>query len=156
VLGSKRSDEFTRFCSIAEPRLRRALVAAYGWDRGVDAVQEALLYGYVHWSRVSRMENPVGFLFRVGQTRTRLRRSRALSERWSGLDPGEIAFEPRLDDLLRELSISQRTVVVLVHGYGWTHREVADLLDVAPSTVQTHLQRALTRLRVGLEVPDGR
>ena len=60
--------------------------------------------------------------------RTRSRRSRALSERWAGYDPGEMEFEPRLDDLLRELSVSQRTIVVLVHGYGWTHREVADLL----------------------------
>jgi DNA-directed RNA polymerase specialized sigma24 family protein len=40
----------------------------------------------------------------------------------------------------------------MVHAYGWGQTEVADLLDVSPSTVRTHLARALTRLQNALEV----
>jgi DNA-directed RNA polymerase specialized sigma24 family protein len=52
------------------------------------------------------------------------------------------------------LSGQQGTVVVLVHGYGWTQAEVAALLDVGPSTVHEHLQRAMARLRADLEDYD--
>jgi DNA-directed RNA polymerase specialized sigma24 family protein len=41
--------------------------------------------------------------------------------------------------------------VVLVHGYE-TLAEVAGLLGVSVSTVQTHLERGLARLRADLEV----
>ncbi len=46
----------------------------------------------------------------------------------------------------------QRTVTVLVHGFGWTQREVAELLDVGLSTVQKHLERGLDKLRKALGV----
>jgi RNA polymerase sigma factor (sigma-70 family) len=60
--------------------------------------------------------------------------------------------EPALIPALVGLSEQQRVVVVLVHGYGWTQREVAELLALTPSTVQKHLERALARLRTALEV----
>ena len=59
---------FAAFFAVAEPRLRRALVAAYGADRGGDATSEALVYGWQHWDRVREMANPVGYLYRVGQS----------------------------------------------------------------------------------------
>jgi DNA-directed RNA polymerase specialized sigma24 family protein len=43
-------------------------------------------------------------------------------------------------------------VVTLVHGFGLTHREVGELLEVSPSTVQNHLERGLDKLRRLLEV----
>ena len=46
--------------------------------------------------------------------------------------------------------------VVLVHGYGWPQAEVAALLEVGPSTVHEHLNRALARLRADLEDHDDR
>jgi DNA-directed RNA polymerase specialized sigma24 family protein len=56
---------------------------------------------------------------------------------------------------LRELTEHQRVCVVMVHGYGWTHREVADLISVATTTVQNHVERGLANLRRHLEVvPD--
>jgi RNA polymerase sigma factor (sigma-70 family) len=57
---------------------------------------------------------------------------------------------------LQRLSERQRVCVVLVHGYGWTHQEVADLLGISPSSVQNHAQRGLARLRdaIGMVV-DG-
>ena len=44
--------------------------------------------------------------------------------------------------------------MVLVHGYEWTLREVAELTGVTISTVQTHVERALAKLRAALEVVD--
>lgn len=45
---------------------------------------------------------------------------------------------------------------MLVHAFGWTIRDVARMLEVAPSTVQTHLDRGLDRLRQLLENTDER
>ena len=51
---------FKAFLTLHEPRLRRALVAAYGMDRGREALSEALAYAWEHWTRVRRMDNPIG------------------------------------------------------------------------------------------------
>jgi DNA-directed RNA polymerase specialized sigma24 family protein len=42
--------------------------------------------------------------------------------------------------------------VVMVHAYGWGQTETAELLDISPSTVRTHIARALDRLHQALEV----
>jgi hypothetical protein len=67
-------DGFEDFFAVAEPRLRRALVAAYGIERGREAAAEALAYGWEHWSKVRAMKNPTGYLYRVGQSRSRARK----------------------------------------------------------------------------------
>ena len=133
----------------AEPRLRRALVAAYGPDRGREATAEALGYGWEHWERVKTMENPVGYLYRVGQSRTRPRRLRLVFERPEFREP---LVEPALRHALTTLTERQRTAVVLVHGFGWTLREVAEMTGIKLTTVQNHVERGLARLRTELEV----
>jgi len=44
--------------------------------------------------------------------------------------------------------------VVLVHGYGYTLREIAELTGTRPTTMQNHLSRGLSRLRNLLGVGD--
>ncbi len=63
-------------------------------------------------------------------------------------------IEPGLPDALNKLSARQRQVVVLVHGFEYTHQEVADLLGISRSSVQNHVERGLARLRSELEVSD--
>ena len=138
----------------AEPRLRRAFVAALGAHRAYDATAEALAYGWEHWDRVRAMENPLGYLYRVGQSRTRPRRHALRSTTWDAGVADKPMVEPGLQPALASLSELQRVVVVLVHGFEWTLSEVADLLDVTKSTVQTHLERGLARLRAALEVTE--
>jgi DNA-directed RNA polymerase specialized sigma24 family protein len=139
----------------AAPRLQRAFVAAYGSERGHEAAAEALGYAWQHWKRIATMENPIGYLFRVGQSRTRPRRRLPLARMWSPAEgSAEALVEPGLRNAMTELSESQRIAVVLVHGYAWTLREVAELIDVSVSTVQTHVDRALEKLRAALEVVD--
>jgi DNA-directed RNA polymerase specialized sigma24 family protein len=57
--------DFEQFLNEVEPSLRRALFATLGLDRGREATSEALAWAWEHWSRVKRMKNPGGFLFRV-------------------------------------------------------------------------------------------
>lgn len=137
-----------------ETRLRRALVAAYGPAAGREATVDALAWAWEHWDRVAPMANPVGYLYRVGQTEAR-RSRRTPPPVEAPAPPGEPRFEPGLEPALLALTEHQRVAVVLCHGFGWTHREVADLLDVSPSSVQSHVERGLANLRRALEVdPD--
>ena len=46
----------------------------------------------------------------------------------------------------------QGPLVVLCHGFQWTHQEVAELLELSRSTVQNHVERGLAHLRRALEV----
>jgi len=66
--------DFEAFVRIAEPRLSRALAAAYGFEDSQDATAEALAYAFEHWDRLQHIKNLPGYLFRVGQTRARRRR----------------------------------------------------------------------------------
>lgn len=140
---------FESFVEEARPRLRRAFVGSRGTDRAADATAEALAYAWEHWERVSGMENAVGYLYRVGLSRTRLRRQPLLPP---PDDLGVPEVEPTLVPALLELPATQRTAVWLVHACGWPYREVAEAMETSVSAVGTHVQRALVRLRTRLEV----
>ena len=141
---------FAAFFAEAEPRLRRALIAAYGPDRGRDAAAEALAYAWQHWERVHMMDNPIGYLYRVGQSRTRPRKAPVAFSAPGG--PEAPWIEPELPGALAALSERERLAVVLVEGFGWTQREVAELVEVSPSSVQSYLGRGLEKLRTALGV----
>jgi RNA polymerase sigma-70 factor (ECF subfamily) len=145
-----REDEFTEFVRRYEPGLRLALMAAYGPDRGRDATCEALAYGWEHWDRVKLMERPMGYLYRVGQSKSRPRRSpRPDPTATSGGAPW---VEPGLPRALQRLTRKQRMAVVLVDAYGWSRREAAEVMGVSEESVRTHLARGLRKLRASLGV----
>jgi RNA polymerase sigma factor (sigma-70 family) len=142
---------FEEFFERTEPRLRHAFTALYGRDVAADASAEALSWALEHWGRVQAMEYPVGYLYRVGQSRTRRLRRRS----WPVATMDDVTlpeFDPRLGPALAELPERQRVCVMLVHGYGWSHGDVAALLSLRASTVATHVSRALARLQARLEV----
>jgi DNA-directed RNA polymerase specialized sigma24 family protein len=141
--------DFHDFAAEVHPRLRRALIADRGVEGAADAAAEAMAYAWEHWNRVRLMEHPVGFLYRVGQSKTRVRKQAHLPAPEA---VGVPDLEPKLVPALRSLSEQQRTVIWLVHACEWTHAEVADALDISPSSVATHAARALARLRSLLEV----
>lgn len=132
-------------------RLRAGLVAAYGPDVGADAAAEALAYGFEHWERVGGMENPAGYLYRVGQSEAR-KHFRPTGFLPVASAPGFPDFEPGLAPAMESLTELQRVGVLLVHALGWTQREAAELLDVDISTLRTHIARAMVKLRTALEV----
>jgi DNA-directed RNA polymerase specialized sigma24 family protein len=145
--------DFEAFVKAVEPRLSRALAAAYGFEDGRDATAEALAYAWEHWARLQHIANLPGYLFRVGQTRSRRRRQPVVFE---VPDAPEYVFEPGLPGALAGLTERQRVAVVLVHGYGYTLREVAELTGIRQTTVQNHLSRGLARLRSQMGVTNGK
>ncbi len=144
---------FERFVEEAGPRLGRALAALYGFEDGRDATAEALAYAWENWSGLQHIANLPGYLFRVGQTRGRRRRQPATELFDTGVS-SDYSFEPGLPKAFAALTQHQRLAVVLVHGYGYTLREVAELTGTKPTTVQNHLSRGLARLRSSLGVDD--
>ena len=143
------AESFTVFAVQFEPRLRRGLVPVLGVDLATDAAAEALAYGWEHWDRVGAMENPQGYLYRVARTAGRRLRRRPVAEPMIG-SPEIPWVEPGLPDALASLSDRQRSVVWLVHGFGWKQTEVAELLGLSPKSVQTHLRRGTEKLAKAL------
>ena len=145
---------FEEFAASVGLRLRVALVAAYGPEVGLDATAEAVAWGWQHWDRVSAMNNPAGYLYRVGQTAA-MRQMRRRDVLMPTLEHGDMPeFDPGLVPALLALTEKQRVAVVMVHGYGWSQAETAALLDISHATVRTHIARAMARLHEALEVHE--
>lgn len=147
------AEDFERFVLDVEPRLRRALVARYGREQGRDATAAALAWAWEHRSRLRSLTSPVAYLYRVGQSASRQRRSPLVVERPAASDP---LVEPDLERVLGGLPERQRVVLLLVDGADWTHAEVAELLGIRRSTVEQHLERARQRVRRELKVEEAR
>lgn len=144
---------FAAFFRVAEPRLRRALVAAYGAEVGREATADALAWAWAHWDRVASMRNPAGYLYRVGQSAARrYRKDRVVSNPETA--PDERHYEPGLDAALARLTEQQRVAVLLVVGQGETLADAAAVLGIRVSTVRNHVARAMRHLRDSLGVSD--
>jgi DNA-directed RNA polymerase specialized sigma24 family protein len=144
---------FDEFVVSSRPRLRQALVARFGLEVGGEAADAATAWAWEHRERLEGMENPLGYLFRVGQSATRadLRwRSRVV------LVDADVLAEVGLPDIdlvraLERLTAPQRVAVMLVHAHAWSYAEVAAVLDVTVAAVTNHVHRGLARLRTELE-----
>jgi RNA polymerase sigma-70 factor (ECF subfamily) len=124
-------------------------------ERAADAVQESLVYAWRHWERMSAMENAAGYLYRMAKRRGWRHRRPTTSLPEIRVEDPEPP-EPDLVAALRALSPMQRQVVYLAERLGLSQHEVADLLGVARTTVETHRERALTHLRhkLGVTIDD--
>ena len=98
------------------------------------------------------MANPVGYVFSIGRNKAR-RMSRPRRPMFVDV-PQQVLpdVEPGLPAAISELPEQQRIVVTLLHGYGWTMTEVADVLGTKKTTVQNHAERGLAKLRTALGV----
>ena len=147
------SVSFTEFVREVEPRLRHALCAAFGADVGREATAHALAYGWEHWDRIDDMDNPAGYLWVVG--RNHARRERATRPVFPERPVEGLPWvEPGLPRALTSLSEGERVAVMLIHGLEWTYGEVAGLLGVSKSTVQTQTERGMAKLRSHIGVQD--
>jgi RNA polymerase sigma-70 factor (ECF subfamily) len=146
---------YTAFVREVQERIQHALVAGFGVEVGREAAEEALVYAWEHWDRVSDMRNPAGYVFRVGH---RLAQKMAKREKRSVVLPeppvvsNPVEIEPGLAPALASLSTRQRMVVVLVDGFGISQRETAALLGVRRTSVQKHHERGMGRLRAEMGV----
>lgn len=146
-----RRQSFEVFLADFEAGLRHALIGLFGPDDGRDAAAQALLYGWEHWARVGDMDNPAGYLFRVGQNWGRRNRRRRVV-----LPPvaehREPWVEPALPEALGGLSDKQRVAVILRHGSDWDYERISRFMGTTEAAARQNVQRGLTQLRVALEV----
>lgn len=98
--GDRLGVSFDDFVRTDGERLRRVMAARHGTDVGADAANSALAWAWEHWERVSPMDNPAGYLYRVAQTHARRDRERGRRVSF----PREVAASPlksaALDDQL--------------------------------------------------------
>ena len=144
--------EVERFVHDVRPRLLRALAGAVGAGDAADATASAIAYAFEHWDRISMMDNPAGYLYRVGQSSVRRRRTPLLPPPEA---VGVPDVEPALVPALLSLPDTQRTAVGLVHACGWHYAEVAAAMDTSVSMVGNHVSRGLDALRGRLGVSVG-
>lgn len=146
---------FEAFLAHAHPRLERALVARYGVDVGAEAVAAAVAYAWGNWRRVAGLGNPIGYLYRVGQSEARRH------HRWNTEPalPQEIpqpdGTATRLHDALARLNHRQRTAVVLIYSFHYSYAEVAEVTGLPLSSIKNHAARGLKKLRKMLEEDHG-
>ena len=150
---------YRAFVETAGRTLRRALVARFGAEVGGEASADALAVAWQQWPRVRAMASPIGFLYRVGQSKARPNvrwRRRTAAFPGAGVADGHHSG-PSADVLdlfaaLRRLSADERTALVMVKSYGYSHREVAEVLGVTASVVNNLVHRGLLRVRSLMEV----
>jgi RNA polymerase sigma factor (sigma-70 family) len=154
---SARREEFVLFAERATLRLRPALVAHHGVELANDLCADAIAYAWENWDRVRDLDNPVGYLYRVATSRARRyrrwRRPVALPAE-SGV--AAVESDHGLHVMLAKLPHRQRTAVVLVHVYGWSYQDVANLVGRSLSDVRNDVHRGLTALRATQEAGHGR
>lgn len=150
-------DGFEQACSALHEAAYRAAYRICGSrEAAQDCAQEALARALVRWRRVADYALP--WVIRVASNlalddvrrRARLATTRA-----------EAAYEDRasaervdLARALRRLSARQREIVLLRHLADYSESEVARMLEISPSAVGTHAQRALKKMRGLLDISD--
>lgn len=141
--------------SASAQRLRELLVARYGWELGIEAWQDTVAYAWEHHESLEAMTNPLGYLYRVGQSSVRRQQRWRRKVALPPVPPGRMPdVEPGLPVALARLSPRQRLAVLLVHAHGWTHEEAAAVLEIDVSTLRNHLARGLLKLRTDLGAND--
>jgi RNA polymerase sigma factor (sigma-70 family) len=154
-VSARRLEAEQDFVDFLRPHLehaRRALSARFGTEVGSEVAADVQVWAWENQDVVRRAENPAGYLFRVGQSRARrYLRWRRLLPTEVARQPVEAAADPALHEALQKLPEMQRTVVVLIHGFGLSYADTATQLGLSEGAVRNQLHRAMTRLRAQLE-----
>jgi RNA polymerase sigma-70 factor (ECF subfamily) len=159
ALRTRSTTDFDELFAQHYERLVRALTLVAG-DResACDAVQEAFVKAHLKWRKISRYDDPVGWVRRVAINkirdghRRRGRKDRAIV-RLAGRT--ELTSQPpdidEFDRLLDALPKQQRAATALYYVDGLSVVEIAVALEIAEGSVKSHLHDARRRLRPMLE-----
>jgi RNA polymerase sigma-70 factor (ECF subfamily) len=117
-----------------------------------EAIDEAMARAYQRWGRVQALDNPGGWVYRVGLnwSRSIVRRAMRPAPTWITNDGTVIdgtGLDPSIDKALAELSIDQRAVVVCRLLIGLSEAQTAEALNLRPGTVKSRLARGTARLQ---------
>jgi RNA polymerase sigma-70 factor (ECF subfamily) len=151
---------FEALFSIEYPKMV-ALAAAVSGNRAFaeDIAQEAMSRASARWADISHYDKPGAWIRRVTYNLAVSRRRRLAREARALLRLGQP--EPELPPALPEhqgvwdtvatLPKQQRAVVALHYLEDLSLEEIAEVLDLSPSTVRVHLHRARKTLRDRLD-----
>ncbi|MGI9623006.1 MAG: RNA polymerase sigma factor [Acidimicrobiales bacterium] len=138
-----------------------ALAAAVAGSRthSEDIAQEAMARLDRNWAKVQGYESPGAWLRRITINLATSRRRRASTEARALLKLGapEVHLEPaepsdeHVWTIVRQLPKNQRAAVALRYLEDRSIDEIADILEISPSTARVHLHRAKQTLRHRLE-----
>lgn len=145
--------QFEGFWHRNRDQVMRAVALTVGDVRlASEATDEAMARAYQRWDRVSGMEDPAGWVYRVAcnwATSWLRKMMRRPTRSRDQLD--RAVFDDQVDvDLMRAvqgLSENHRQVVVLRFYLDWPVARIAAALNVAEGTVKSRLHRALDELR---------
>jgi RNA polymerase sigma-70 factor, ECF subfamily len=137
-------------------RLVRALALVAGsQEAAADAVQEAFVKAHLHWRRVQRYDDPVGWIRRVAinklrdENRRQGRKERAVERLQTEIRTDAVEWSDGTDAgaLLAELPRQQRLAMALFYVEGLSVAEVAETLKLSEGAVRFHLHQGRNRLR---------
>jgi len=119
-----------------------------------DLVQEAFCRALARWSRLSRYDDPIGWVRRVAWNLAtsdwrRTRRGRDLADRLVGRPEAEAGPSPERVVLLQALAtlpVPQRRAVIMYYLGDMTVAEVAEIEGANENTVKQRLHRARAAL----------
>jgi RNA polymerase sigma factor (sigma-70 family) len=156
------SMEFAEFYREARDKcLRTVLVSVGNHDMAQELVDEAFARACASWRKVSRHPAPAAWVIRtaLNENISRWRRGRrelavpdlgAFADLPSAHGTGNSAVDPRIMAALLRLPARQRQVIALRVFLDLDTDRAAEVLGIAPSTIKTHLARAITALRTDL------
>jgi RNA polymerase sigma-70 factor (ECF subfamily) len=137
------------------PMVRALTVACGDQEVAADAVQDGFTRAYARWRRISRYDDPAGWIRHVALNRIRdhyrkVERGRRAVDRLGARTETTVAGpEPRgdVDALLATLSPQQRTAAALFYVEQCSVREIADAMHLSEGAVKYHLHAARTALK---------
>lgn len=151
--------EFSAFFDEHHARLYRALVMVTRNPHEAEEItQDAFVRVWMKWERVSRVEDPVGYLYRVAMNCYRQGYRRAIRAARHLLNSARAPAEDALDrvdvaDELARLILAlpprQRAALVVTEYLGYDSAAAADILGVRPGTVRMLVSQAKSRLQEG-------
>ncbi len=141
------------------PMVRTLAVAAGDREVAADCVQEAFTRAYVRWGRVSRLEDPAGWIRHVAVNRMRdhFRKVERGRRAYGRLAPRVTGTIPAPDEpselfaLLAGLSTQQRIAAALFYVDDLSVAEIASAMELSDGAVKYHLHAARKALREALE-----
>ena len=151
----KRGEEFEAFFASHYERLLKTMyILTRNPETAKDLAQEAMVRVFEHWEKMSSVEDPVAYLFRVAvNLNRRMLRRRILGSRYAkrlaGMPSVESDPHSATEIILAigHLSRVQREALALVEWIGYSTEEAGRILGVKASSVRARIHRARAALR---------
>jgi RNA polymerase sigma factor (sigma-70 family) len=147
--------DFRTFFADEHRRLFKTLYFVTG-DRteAADLMQEAFLKVWERWDRITEVDDPVAYLFKVALngSRTRVRSVRRAAARQVPMhlvrdEFEEVDLREDVQRMLRGITPRQRAALLLLDLYGYGSQEAARIMGIRPSTVRALATQGRAALR---------